>query len=251
MNILICGFAGKMGQTIYNLSKRYKNLTVTEGLVLPEMLNDYKDKYEGVSIISNINESKNADCVIDFSFHTVTKEVLDFCVAKKIPLVLGTTGHTEEELKFISEASKKVAIFKSNNMSVGVHILNELIREATKRLYDWDIEIIEKHHNMKADAPSGTARMMLESVKDVKKDINVVIGRNEGYSKRQPNEVTVHSIRGGGYVGEHEIEFISDSEVIKITHEAFSKEVFADGALKASLFLKDKQAGLYNMKNLF
>ena len=251
MNILICGFAGKMGQTIYNLSKKISGLVVTEGLVLPEMLSEHKGKYEGVNVISNIKESKNADCVIDFSFHTVTKEILDFCVSKNIPLVLGTTGHTQEELEEVNKASKKIAIFKSNNMSVGIYVLNELIKEATKRLKDWDIEIIEKHHNAKVDAPSGTAVMMLDSVKEVKSDINTVVGRNQGYSKRKPSDVCVHSIRGGGYVGEHEIEYISDSEVIKITHEAFSKEVFADGALKASKFLYGKPAGLYTMKNLF
>lgn len=251
MNILICGFAGKMGQTIYNLAKKTKDLTVTEGLVLPEMLEDYKGKFEGVNVISNINEGKLADIVIDFSFHTVTKQVLDFCVSSNIPLVLGTTGHTNEELKQIEEASKKIAIFKSNNMSVGVYVLNELIKEATKRLENWDIEIIEKHHHHKVDAPSGTAKMMVDSVREVKKDINVVVGRTEGDAKRNNNDVTLHSIRGGGYVGEHEIEYVSDSEVIKITHEAFSKEVFADGALKATQFLYGKKAGLYNMKNLF
>lgn len=250
MNILICGFAGKMGQTIYNLSKKSKDLEVTEGLVIPEMLNDYKEKFEGVNIISNINESKTADCVIDFSFHTVTKDVLDFCVSKNIPLVLGTTGHTEEELKYINDASKKIAIFKSNNMSVGVYILNQLIIEATKKMKDWNIEIIEKHHNEKADSPSGTAKMMLESVKEIKKDINVLVGRNEGYAKRNNNDVCVHSIRAGGYAGEHEIDYVSNSEVIKITHEAFSRDVFADGALKASKFIIGKKAGLYNMKNL-
>ncbi len=251
MNILICGFAGKMGQTIYNLSKKNKNLVVTEGLVLPEMLNDYKGKYEGFNIISNINESCNADIVIDFSFHTVTKQVLDFCMLKNIPLVLGTTGHTQEELKQIEDASKKIAIFKSNNMSVGVYVLNELIKEATKRLNGWDIEIIEKHHKHKVDAPSGTAKMMVDSVREVKSNINVVVGRTQGDAKREDSDITLHSIRGGGYVGEHEIEYISDSEVIKITHEAFSKEVFADGALKATMFLYGKKAGLYNMKNLF
>ena len=251
MNILICGFAGKMGQTIYNLSKRYKDLIVTEGLVLPEVINEYKGKYEGVNIIDNINESKNADVVIDFSFHTFTKQVLDFCVSKKIPLVLGTTGHTTEELKDIEEASKKVAIFKSNNMSVGVYVLNELIKEATKRLENWDIEIVEKHHHHKVDAPSGTAKMMVDSVTEVKKNVNLVVGRTAGDAKRNNNDVTIHSIRGGGYVGEHEIEYVSDSEVIKITHEAFSKEVFAYGALKAVQFIYGKNAGLYNMKNLF
>lgn len=251
MNILICGFAGKMGQTIYNLTKKTSNLVVTEGLVLPEMLNDYKGNYEGVNVISDINESKNADCVIDFSFHTATKQVLDFCVERKIPLVLGTTGHTEEELDEVKKASLKVAIFKSNNMSVGVYVLNELIKEATKRLAGWDIEIVEKHHKHKQDAPSGTAKMMLESVMEVKKDVEVLVGRTQGYNKRKPNEICVHSIRAGGYIGEHEIEYASDSEVIKITHEAFSKEVFAEGALKACEFIVNKPAGLYNMKNLF
>lgn len=251
MNILISGFSGKMGQTIYNSAKKDKDLVVTEGFVLPSEVESCQAAHKDVKIFGSLNESTNCDVVIDFSHNSITSTVLDFCVKNKKPLVLATTGLTEEHLKQVSEASKVIPIFKSSNMSEGVFVLLNLIKKATNMLNGWDIEIVEKHHNAKKDAPSGTGLMMANEVTQIRKDAELVFGRTPLSEKRKPQEIGIHAIRGGGYVGEHEIDFINENEVIKITHEAFSKSVFADGALKAAKFIANKPANLYEMKNLF
>jgi len=248
MNILICGFTGKMGQAILNQSKICDDIKIVEGFDREEAIKNYNGD---VKVFSNLNDSKIADMVVDYSHHTLIKRIVDFCVQRKLPLVVGTTGHNEEELQYIINASKFIPVFKSSNMSQGVFVLNKLIREATKMLENYDIEIIEKHHNQKADSPSGTALMMARAVEDVKSNVELVFGRNPNSQKRKSQEIGIHSIRGGGIVGEHEIEFISESEVISIKHESFSKNVFADGTIRAIRFLNGKNAGFYEMKNLF
>ncbi|MBQ3214027.1 MAG: 4-hydroxy-tetrahydrodipicolinate reductase [Clostridia bacterium] len=251
MNILISGFSGKMGQTIYNCAKKDKDLVVTEGFVLPSEVESCQAAHKDVKVFGCLDESTNCDVVIDFSHNSITSKVLDFCVKNKKPLVLATTGLTEEHLKQVKEASKVIPIFKSSNMSEGVFVLLNLIKKATNMLNGWDIEIVEKHHNAKKDAPSGTGLMMANEVTQIRKDAELVFGRNPASEKRKPQEIGIHAVRGGGYVGEHEIDFINENEVIKITHEAFSKSVFADGALKAAKFIVNKPANLYEMKNLF
>ena len=176
---------------------------------------------------------------------------IDFCVKNKTPLVLATKGLTAKHENEVEEASKVIPIFKSSNMSEGVFVLLNLIKKATQMLDGWDVEIIEKHHNLKKDAPSGTGLMMAREVSQIRQDAELVFGRTPASEKRKPQEIGIHAIRGGGYVGDHEIDFISENEVIKISHEAFSKSVFADGALKAAKFLINKPANLYTMKNLF
>ncbi|MBQ9793018.1 MAG: 4-hydroxy-tetrahydrodipicolinate reductase [Clostridia bacterium] len=251
MNILISGFSGKMGQTIYNCAKKDKDLVVTEGFVLPSEVESCQNAHKEVKIMGSLDQSTNCDVVIDFSHNSITSTVLDFCVKNKKPLVLATTGLTEEHLKQVNEAAKVIPIFKSSNMSEGVFVLLNLIKKATTMLDGWDIEIVEKHHNAKKDAPSGTGLMMANEVTQVRTGAELVFGRNPLSEKRKPQEIGIHAVRGGGYVGEHEIDFISENEVIKITHEAFSKSVFADGALKAAKFIVNKPAKLYEMKNLF
>lgn len=251
MNILICGFSGKMGQTIYNCAKKDKDLIVTEGFVAPSEVESCQNANKEVFVFGDINKSKNCDIVIDFSHNSITSTVLDFCVKNKKPLVLATTGLTEVHEKQIAEAAKVIPIFKSSNMSEGVFVLLNLIKKATSMLDGWDVEIIEKHHNLKKDSPSGTGLMMAREVSQIRTDAELVFGRTPASGKRQKQEIGIHAIRGGGYVGDHEIDFISENEVIKISHEAFSKSVFADGALKAAKFLINKPAALYTMKNLF
>lgn len=251
MNILICGFSGKMGQTIYNCTKKDKDLVVTEGLVLPAEVEACQNAHKEVKVFGDINMSTNCDIVIDFSHFSLTSTVIDFCVKNKKPLVLATTGLTAKHESEVEEASKVIPIFKSSNMSEGVFVLLNLIKKATQMLDGWDVEIIEKHHNLKKDAPSGTGLMMAREVSQIRQDAELVFGRTPASEKRKPQEIGIHAIRGGGYVGDHEIDFISENEVIKISHEAFSKSVFADGALKAAKFLINKPANLYTMKNLF
>ena len=251
MNILLSGFCGKMGQVVFQCAKNFNNLQITEGFDREESIKNFPCDIGKVNLFSNLDSSKNCDVVIDFSHISNLDNVLQFCNKNKKPLVLATTGLTEEDNKKVEDLSKIVPVFKSGNMSEGVYILLNLIKKATSMLQGWDIEIVEKHHNLKVDAPSGTAKMMLNEVKKVRKNVTESFGRNPNSGKRKLNEVGLHSIRGGGVVGEHEIEFFSENEVIKITHEAFSKGIFAEGALKAALFIFNKSPKLYCMDDLF
>ena len=249
MNILISGFCGKMGQTVYKQAQNFSDITVVEGYDRKESIEKFGSC--GVKLIDDLNNSSLCDVVIDFSHFSVVPTVLDFCVKNKKPLVLATTGIKEEDEQKIIEASKVIPIFRSSNMSEGVFVLLKLLKQATAMLNGWEIEIIEKHHNKKIDAPSGTAKMMLSEVLSEREDLNVIYGRDSSSGKRQPNDICVHSLRGGGVVGEHEISFFNENEIISINHEALSKGIFADGAIKAAKFLYGKENGLYAMKDLF
>ena len=193
------------------------------------------------------------DAIIDFSHFSLLEDVLEAGIDKKVPVLIATTGHSEEQLAKIQEASKQIAIIKATNTSVGVNIVNEIVAFATKLLKDFDIEIIEKHHNRKIDAPSGTANTLLEVVKENLdndgKDYRTIYGR-EGHSKRAEKEIGVHAIRGGNIVGEHTVIYAKNDEIIEIKHEALSRKMFSDGAVKAVEFLARKKAGLYTMKDV-
>lgn len=196
------------------------------------------------------DESISFDGIIDFSHYSLMENVLKYAIQRKVPLVLATTGHSSEQLLKIEEASKKIPIIKATNTSLGVTVLNEIVAYATKLLSDFDIEIIEKHHNRKIDAPSGTAATLLEVVQEnLPEKYNVIYGR-EGNSKRQEKEIGVHSIRGGNIVGEHTVIFTKNDEVIEIKHEALSRKMFSDGAVKGIMYLKDKKPGKYVMKDV-
>ncbi|MBR3965381.1 MAG: 4-hydroxy-tetrahydrodipicolinate reductase [Clostridia bacterium] len=190
-----------------------------------------------------------ADCIIDFSHHSATKKLTDYAVERRIPLVIATTGHTAEELAMIEEASKKVAIFHSANMSVGVAVLVKLAKSAAAAFPDADIEIIEKHHNRKLDVPSGTALMLANAIKLVRRDAEFVIGRHEN-GMRQPQHVGIHAVRMGNIIGEHEVIIGTDSQTITLKHEAHSRALFAEGAITAAEFMSGKKNGLYNMEHL-
>lgn len=251
MKVLIVGFDGRMGQAIYEKLLKVENFEVTEGHVFEQNINLLQEKFPNVDFISNISDSKNCDMIVDFSHHSLTNGIVDFCVKNKKPLVLGTTGLSEDQEQKILESAKIIPIFKSSNMSTGIFVILNLIKQATKMLDGWDIEIIEKHHKGKKDAPSGTAFMMAREVTDVRTDAELIFGRSPASSMRSAQEVGIHAIRGGGAAGEHEIDFFNGSEIIKISHEAYSREVFVDGAVKATVFLSDKKPGYYTMKNLF
>lgn len=251
MKVLIVGFDGRMGQAIYNKISKIEGFEVTEGHVYEQNIPSLKERYPEINFISNISQSTNCDIVVDFSHHTLTNSILDFCVENKKSLVIGTTGLSEELENKIIDSSKVIPIFKSSNMSAGVFVMLNLVKQATKMLDGWDIEIIEKHHKGKKDAPSGTAFMIAQEVTDIRKEAELVFGRNPASSMRSNQEIGVHAIRGGGAAGEHEIEFYNGSEVIKITHEAYSRESFVDGAVKATVFLSKQKPGYYTMKNLF
>ncbi len=202
---------------------------------------NYKDLKEIVTKI---------DGIIDFSHFSLTEEILKYAIEINSPLVIATTGHTDEQKLKIEEASKKIAILKATNTSLGVNIMNQIVSYATKLLADFDIELIEKHHNRKIDAPSGTAVTLLEVINEsFSEKKNFVYGR-EGNKKREKNEIGVHAIRAGNIVGEHTVIFSSGDEIIEIKHEALSRKIFADGAVKAILSLTNKPSGLYLMKDI-
>lgn len=189
------------------------------------------------------------DVVIDFSNPANLDMIYDFCKQNKKPVVFATTGYTDQQLDKINELSKYAPVLRSANFSLGVILLNRLVKEITPILKDsFDIEITEAHHHNKVDAPSGTAKMLLKSVVDAT-EFTPVYGR-DGYSPRKPNEVGVHAIRGGSIVGEHEVMYCGEDEIISLKHSAHSKKIFAVGAIKAAKWLCDKKIGFYDMENV-
>lgn len=192
-----------------------------------------------------------ADVIIDFSHHTALPSLLEYATSTQTPIVVATTGHTEEEMAQMQEAAKKVAVFHSGNMSIGINLLTELCRTAAKTLgLDFDVEIIEKHHNKKLDAPSGTALMIANAIREERDETELVYDRHEVRRQRTPQEIGMHSIRGGTIVGEHEVLFAGNQEIITLTHTATSREIFANGALTAAAFMKGKPCGIYNMSDI-
>lgn len=189
------------------------------------------------------------DCIIDFSNHAGTKDLMDYAVSKKLPVVVATTGHTEEELAMIRKASETVPVFHSGNMSLGIALLTKLARQTAKMFPDADIEIVESHHNQKLDVPSGTALMLAKSVREARPDATMLVGRHEN-GKRTKQEIGIHSLRMGNTVGIHEVIVNTGTQIITLKHEAQDRALFAEGALDAAAFLLDKAPGLYNMNDI-
>lgn len=244
MKIVVYG-AGVMAQYVKESVINSGNEFV--GLIDPLGNGDFEN-------LKNLKENNvDFDAIIDFSHFSLLEDVLEAGINKKVPVLIATTGHSEEQLKKIEEAAKQIPIIKATNTSVGVNIVNEIVAFATKLLKDFDIEIIEKHHNRKIDAPSGTANTLLEVVKEnlneSGRDYRTVYGR-EGHSKRAEKEIGVHAIRGGNIVGEHTVIYAKNDEIIEIKHEALSRKMFSDGAVKAVEFLSGKKAGMYTMKDV-
>lgn len=209
------------------------------------------DTEYGVPCYKSFDDAKNicADVMIDFSHHSVTPALLEFCISKNLPVVVATTGHDEKEQELIAEAAKKIPVFHSANMSLGVALLCELAKTAAKTMPDADIEIIEKHHNRKLDAPSGTALLLADAISTVRNSAFYVFGRG-GQKKREKNEIGIHAIRMGNIVGEHEVIIGTDTQTITLKHEAHTRALFAEGAVSAAAFLSGKPAGLYAMKDI-
>lgn len=196
-----------------------------------------------------------ADCAIDFTVHSFTKDVVEAALKSNTPLVIGTTGHTDEERAFITEASKKLPIVLASNYSVGVNTLFWLTRQAARILKQdrFDIEVTEMHHKHKIDAPSGTARTLLEILNEetgTSYEDDIAHGRHGNIGPRKAKEIGMHTLRGGDVVGDHTVMFAADGERVELTHKASSRMTFASGAVHAALWLKDKPAGLYNMQDV-
>ena len=242
MKIILVGAKGIMGGHVINAANK-------EGYEISALVDlkcnpDVKGEYTKISDVS-----EKADVIIDFSFHGLVKEITDYAVQTGTPIIVATTGHTDNERKVINEASKKVAVFYSGNMSVGIATLCDVIKRVVSVFPNADVEIIETHHKRKLDAPSGTAKMLFNSVKEVRENAYAHYGRS-GNCKREKNEIGINSVRVGNIVGIHEVIIGTDTEQITLKHEAFDRALFADGAIKAAEFMAGKNAGFYTMTEL-
>lgn len=244
--IIITGCSGKMGASLLKSSENRDDLKIVAGVDLVEPQNT------DIVFAKSFNElDVEADVIIDFSNPAVLDSMLNYALSHKMPLVICTTGFSEEQKRKITEAAKTVPVFYSGNMSLGINLITELAKKAAAVFgNDFDVEIIEQHHNQKLDAPSGTALMIADAVKSVRTDSEYVYDRHSYRRKREKKEIGIHSVRGGNIVGEHEIIFAGQDEILKISHSARSKSVFAVGALNAAVFLKGKQPGMYDMSDL-
>ncbi len=244
MKIIVNGAGGRMGSVLCGLIEKSEKHT----LAAKSSIEFETDRENG--IYKSISEfDGEADIIIDFSNHLATYDVTSYALKRNMPLVVATTGQSEEELSMIKSAATDIPVFYSQNMSLGVAILSCLAKIAAKALPDCDIEIIEKHHNQKLDVPSGTAILLADGIKSVRKDCEYNIGRHE-FGKRKKNEIGIHSVRMGGEVGTHEIIFAMGSQVITLKHEAENRSLFAEGAISAAEFLASQEKGFYNMDNI-
>ena len=242
------GCNGKMGQVISRIVKEDKDIEIVAGVdAYTGLANDYP-------VFESIEKCDvDVDVIIDFSTASAVDGLLEYCVEKGVPVVLCTTGLSEEQLQKVKDASEKVAVLKSANMSLGVNLLMKLIADAVKVLAPagFDVEIVEKHHNQKVDAPSGTALALADSMNDAMNDTyEYIYDRSQVRKKRDKLEMGISAVRGGTIVGEHEVIFAGEDEVITFEHTAHSKAIFGKGAVEAAKFLKGKGAGFYDMKDV-
>lgn len=247
IKILLNGCGGKMGTAVTNSAEAQDNITIAAGV---DKTSKTTFNYPVFKSISEVNIP--CDVILDFSRPDALDELLDYSDKNNLPIVICTTGYSNDELNKINEFSKTHAIFRSANMSIGINAVNIILKELSQLLYDnYDIEIIEKHHNQKVDSPSGTALLLADTIKDsIKSDTISYINGRSGISPKKHNEIGIHAVRGGSIVGEHEVLFAGIGETIEIKHTAISREVFAVGALKACTFMADKKTGLYDMNNV-
>ncbi len=245
-NIVLCGALGKMGRVLANIISARDDCRVCAGIDIGEGQADFP-------IVKTPRElTEKPDVIIDFSHPSVLGDLLEYCLTNNVALVAATTGYSDDEIAKIKSAAEQIPVFFTWNMSLGINLLAALAKKAVKVLGgQFDIEIVEKHHNQKLDAPSGTALMLANAInEELEEPYNYIYDRHSVRRKRPKNEIGIHSIRGGTIVGEHEIIFAGRDEVITLSHQAASKEVFAVGAVNASVFLAKKQAGIYDMNDL-
>lgn len=245
--IILSGANGFMGKVIARCAAERDDCTIVAGISRSAAPNADFPVFASAADVD-----VDADVIIDFSHPTALEPLLAMAKTKKLPAVIATTGLSEEQLALVSETAKEIPILRSANTSLGVNLLRELARTAARVLgKEFDIEIIEKHHNRKLDAPSGTALMLADGISEVlEEQPKYVYDRHSRRCKREKNEIGLHAVRGGTIVGEHDILFAGHDEVITISHSAASREVFATGAINAALFLADKPAGLYSMQDM-
>lgn len=246
--VIMHGCNGKMGQTISGLIAADEEIEIVAGV---DAYDEGKNPYPVFSSIAKCDVA--ADAIIDFSAAPAVDALISYCVDRQIPCVLCTTGLSQEQLARVQEASGKVAILKSANMSLGINMLLKLLKEAAGILAPagFDIEIVEKHHNLKLDAPSGTAIALADSInEELDQSYHYVYDRSQVREKRDGKEIGISAVRGGTIVGDHDVIFAGADEVVTFSHRAYSKAVFGKGAIQAAKFLAGKPAGMYDMSNV-
>ena len=245
VKILLNGCLGKMGQAVEACVNSRDDVRIIAGVDIAEGERAYPMHTCFVDV------AEEADVILDFSNPLVLDDMLSFAVEHKTPVIICTTGFSEAQVQKIKDTAAVIPVFYSGNMSLGINMLIELSKMATRVLSDsFDIEIVEKHHNQKLDAPSGTAIMIADAIAEEKDNAQYVYDRHAYRKKREKSEIGIHSVRGGTIVGEHEVIFAGHDEVVSLKHIAQSKGVFASGAVNAAVFIKDKPAGLYDMGDL-
>lgn len=251
INILLSGCNGRMGRIIVNTVRKSEQYRIIAGIDINQIDGQIYDNFPIFYKLSDY--MGECDIIIDFSNdHANINTILNYALNKKIPVIVATTGHTDEEKELMKQASQSIPIFYSGNMSLGINLISVLAQKAAATLgINFDIEIIEKHHNQKLDAPSGTALMIADAVSEMLPyDSEYKYDRHNERKIRDRNEIGIHSIRGGTIVGEHEIIFAGKDEIVTISHSAASRDVFAHGALRAAEFMIHKPAGMYNMHDI-
>ena len=247
INVIISGANGKMGRVITRLVSEDKDCKIVAGVDISDFgENDYPvfKKFDDINV--------DADVIVDFSHPSVLSGLLEYAKVKKLPVIIATTGLFVEQRESLVEVSKEIPVFFSANMSLGINLIIALAKKATAILEgNFDIEIIEKHHNQKIDAPSGTALAIADAISDTLSTApEYVYDRHSVRKKREAKEIGIHSIRGGSIVGEHQVIFAGQDETIELKHQATSKEVFAVGAIAAAKFMNKKPVGFYTMDDL-
>ncbi len=245
--IILCGCNGKMGHAISKLVEERDDCVIVAGV---DTRTDCLCGYQVYSKISDI--SAEADAIVDFSHPSLLSDLLEYALAKNMPAVICSTGYSDAQVEEIKACAEKIPVFYSRNMSLGINLLIALARKATNILGEnFDIEIVEKHHNQKIDAPSGTALMIADAIAEERSiPSRYEYDRHSVRRKREKEEIGIHAIRGGTIVGEHDVIFAGHDEVLTLSHSAGSKGVFAAGAVNAAVFMKGQQPGLYDMNDM-
>ena len=246
INVLICGIGGKMGQNVLSVLANETNIRAVCGVDIAAPAHSPVPVYDTFEKVS-----EKVDVIIDFSTPKLLSAILNFAKKVNCAVVLATTGYTQDDLNAIDEASKEIAVFKTANFSVGVNLLVKLVREAAAFLGEsFDVEIVEKHHRLKVDAPSGTALMLADGVNEAFDDKKEYVNGREGIVGKRGKEIGLHAVRGGTIVGEHDVLFCGEDEEITLSHRAASKKVFAAGSVRAAKFVAGIPAGKYDMSDV-
>ena len=247
IKVIIHGCSGRMGHIITDICEKDEKTQVVAGV------DAFGDAYAGYPVYRTLEECPEADVGIDFSTASAIDGLLAYCADKKVPVVVCTTGLSEEQMNALRETSEKTAVLKSANMSVGINLLEALIAQAAPKLAaaGFDIEIVEKHHNQKIDAPSGTALALADAANEaLGNEYEYVYDRTVRRQKRPVKEIGISAVRGGSIVGDHDVIFAGQDEVITFSHRAYSRAVFGKGAVEAAKYLAGKETGFYTMSDV-